>query len=76
MKNRQAKARDHQEWRKTTGSQGPQHTAADEDEKICDTDSRVQPSCNSESNIVYYSSTTKFHTQYTLKSPSASKLPQ
>jgi hypothetical protein len=37
MKNRQAIARDHQEWRKTTGSQGPQQTAAVQDEKICDT---------------------------------------
>jgi hypothetical protein len=48
-----------------TGSQGPQQTAAVEDEKICDTDSRIQLSCNSESSIVYPSSTTTLHTQYT-----------
>lgn len=45
-----------------TGSQRPQQTAAVEDEKICDTDSSIQLSCNSESSIVYSSSETKFHT--------------
>lgn len=48
-----------------TGSQGPQQTTAVGGKKICDTYSSIQQSWNSESSIVYSSSKSKFHTQYT-----------